>query len=89
MADDASESSEEEGGVDSQGFWEAEAIVRASSRAGRLPFRQLNLFRRSAQLDETRSQYLIAWKGVDEKGNRWKPTWVRHPSSTLGVTLNF
>ncbi|BGP32795.1 hypothetical protein JCM10296v2_004579 [Rhodotorula toruloides] len=50
-ADDASES-EDEGGVDSQGFWEAEAI-----------------------LDETRSQYLIAWKGVDEKGNRWKPTW--------------
>ncbi|GAA6054466.1 hypothetical protein NBRC10513_006036 [Rhodotorula toruloides] len=50
-ADDAGDSAEE-GGVDSQGFWEAEAI-----------------------LDETRSQYLIAWKGVDEKGNRWKPTW--------------
>ncbi|CDR41884.1 RHTO0S06e07470g1_1 [Rhodotorula toruloides] len=51
VADNASES-EDEGGVDSQGFWEAEAI-----------------------LDETRSQYLIAWKGVDEKGNQWKPTW--------------
>ncbi|GEM07884.1 chromo domain-like containing protein [Rhodotorula toruloides] len=50
-ADNASET-DEEGGVDSQGFWEAEAI-----------------------LDETRSQYLIAWKGVDGKGNRWKPTW--------------
>ncbi|GAA6009252.1 hypothetical protein JCM10207_004323 [Rhodosporidiobolus poonsookiae] len=37
---------------DSQGFWEAEAIV-----------------------DETATQYLIAWKGKDENGEAWKPTW--------------
>ncbi|GJN91191.1 hypothetical protein Rhopal_004209-T1 [Rhodotorula paludigena] len=38
--------------ADSQGFWEAEAI-----------------------LDETHTTYLIAWKGTDEDGEPWKPTW--------------
>ncbi|GAA5975280.1 hypothetical protein JCM11641_005915 [Rhodosporidiobolus odoratus] len=37
---------------DSQGFWEAEAI-----------------------LDEVKNRYLIAWKGKDENGEPWKPTW--------------
>ncbi|BGP48969.1 hypothetical protein JCM10450v2_004848 [Rhodotorula kratochvilovae] len=44
--------SDEEAQADSQGFWEAEAI-----------------------LDETRTQYLISWKGTDDDGNNWKPTW--------------
>ncbi|GAA6057553.1 hypothetical protein JCM3770_000253 [Rhodotorula araucariae] len=44
--------SPEEAEVDSQGFWEADAI-----------------------LDETREKYLVSWKGTDEDGNAWKPTW--------------
>ena len=27
-------------------------------------------------LDETATQYFIRWKGTDEKGKPWKPTWV-------------
>lgn len=86
-ADDASES-EDEGGVDSQGFWEAEAIVRYVLLLCDA-IRRINFFRRLVQLDETRSQYLIAWKGVDEKGNRWKPTWVsfNRPRAPLFLSL--
>ncbi|BGP17015.1 hypothetical protein JCM10213_000350 [Rhodosporidiobolus nylandii] len=42
----------EEAEADSQGFWEAEAII-----------------------DETPTQYRIKWKGKNEDGDPWKPTW--------------
>lgn len=71
---------------DSQGFWEAEEIVRFSHSVPPLPpplflrRRELmdrQLRRGEMQIDESGKKYLIKWKGTDEDGDPWKPTWVR------------
>ncbi|GAA5990686.1 hypothetical protein JCM5350_001847 [Sporobolomyces pararoseus] len=36
-------------------------------------------------LDETATQYFIRWKGTDEKGKPWKPTW--EPKSNANAKL--
>ncbi|GAA5924157.1 hypothetical protein JCM3775_005608 [Rhodotorula graminis] len=49
----SNEDDDEDGAqVDSQGFWEADAI-----------------------LDATATKYRISWKGTDENGEPWEPTW--------------
>ncbi|GAA5890630.1 hypothetical protein JCM8208_004942 [Rhodotorula glutinis] len=48
----SNEVDEDDAQVDSQGFWEADAI-----------------------LDATAIKYRISWKGTDENGEPWEPTW--------------